>query len=167
MKPFYTVILLFVITNVFAQETIGEQMWSDTSRFKMMPDTSIVMMTKGHKLKYNRHLYLSSVDQQLILEAIYRKSKSSHSNDEHGTAMSQKLPWEDVYKCLKNLFGHYSVTTQVRWSPLRCDKCYRHTIVFHFHTPIEVWERMCGRAGMMHLCPYCPRQVDFLCEYMN
>ena len=76
MKPFYTVILLFVITIVFAQETIGEQMWSDTSRFKMMPDTSIVMMTKGHKLKYNRHLYLSSVDQQLILE-LYKGNISS------------------------------------------------------------------------------------------
>lgn len=36
MKAFYTVILLFVIINVFAQETIGEQMWSDTSRFKMI-----------------------------------------------------------------------------------------------------------------------------------
>ncbi len=167
MKALYSIILLFAMTNLFAQGTIGEQMWSDTSKFKMMPDTNFVMMPKGYKMRYNKDLYLSSPDQQYILEAVRTKAKRANSSDERGTAMSQKMPWDDVYKCLTELLGNCSVTTRVRWSPLLCDKCQRHTIVFPFYSPMETWKRMCGRAGLMHLCPYCPRQVDFVCQYMN
>ena len=71
------------------------------------------------------------------------------------------FPWNDVVA---------SINDQ-EFAPIiinhKCNKCKKNTVVVYFVSPAWTWEKLCGRAGYLIICPHCVRQIEFFCSYMN
>ena len=45
--------------------------------------------------------------------------------------------------------------------------CGDRLIAVNFSSPRWTWEKLCGRSGLLYICPVCKRQVKFDCRIMN
>ena len=79
------------------------------------------------------------------------KKKESKSTAEH-------YPWKDVLDCMKEGRVFYSGEK---------GECGERLIVVNFTSPQWTWEKMCGRSGLLYICPVCKRQVKFDCWIMS
>ena len=43
----------------------------------------------------------------------------------------------------------------------KCDQCNRNAVMLYFCSPQWTWEKLCGRAGNLIICPHCMRQLWF------
>ena len=71
------------------------------------------------------------------------------------------FPWEDVSVSVKSQKKNPIIIDH------KCDKCGDNTVVVYFVSPAWTWERLCGRAGYLVVCPHCIEQLDFSCTVMN
>lgn len=71
------------------------------------------------------------------------------------------FPWRDILACMFTKHEHLSLSESV------CPECGEHMITFYYTSPVWTWNSQCGRAGIITICPYCPRQVDFSLTMMN
>ena len=71
------------------------------------------------------------------------------------------FPWKDVVASIKEQEFIPIIIDQ------RCDKCSNNTTIVYFVSPAWTWEKLCGRAGYLIICPHCVRQIEFFCSYMN
>lgn len=172
MKHLITHVLLFMICcEAFAQSSSGMINFSDTSKWKLIPDRHVCIVDtsskkidfRSYKLRYNDDLYISHHDLQYILYKINKKSKWQKDPSEENSLI-RMFPWEDIYECLKK---NTVCDPSIRWSPLLCNKCKRHTVYFYYRSPEWTWKERCGISGEMFLCPFCVRQVEFLGGIMN
>ena len=71
------------------------------------------------------------------------------------------FPWNDVVASIN----------EQEFAPIiinhKCDKCKKNTVVVYFVSPAWTWEKLCGRAGYLVICPHCIEQLDFSCTVMN
>ena len=71
------------------------------------------------------------------------------------------FPWKDVVASIN----------EQEFAPIiinhKCDKCKKNTVVVYFVSPAWTWEKLCGRAGYLVICPHCIEQLDFSCTVMN
>lgn len=77
---------------------------------------------------------------------------------EESKATAKYFPWEDVLACMKD--------GRVFYSEEKGD-CGERLIAVNFSSPQWTWEKMCGRSGLLYICPVCKRQVKFDCLSMN
>lgn len=71
------------------------------------------------------------------------------------------FPWRDILACMHTKHEYLSLSESV------CPECGEHLITFHYTSPVWTWNSLCGRAGLMRICPGCPKQVDFVLTMMN
>ena len=71
------------------------------------------------------------------------------------------FPWRDVLACMFSKHKHLVLSERV------CPDCGERMIVFHYTSPAWTWNSLCGRAGIMTICPGCPKQVKFSLTMMN
>lgn len=48
-----------------------------------------------------------------------------------------------------------------------CKHCGRRIVSLYYCSPAWTWEQLCGRAGILYICPYCKEDDHFDCEIMN
>lgn len=48
-----------------------------------------------------------------------------------------------------------------------CRHCGKRIVSLYYESPAWTWERLCGRAGLLYICPYCKEDDHFDCEMMN
>lgn len=48
-----------------------------------------------------------------------------------------------------------------------CKHCGKRIISLYYESPEWTWKEMCGRAGLLYICPYCKEDDHFDCETMN
>lgn len=48
-----------------------------------------------------------------------------------------------------------------------CKHCGRRIVSLFYSSPAWTWEQLCGRAGVLYICPYCKEADHFDCEIMN
>ena len=70
-------------------------------------------------------------------------------------------PWEDVAVSVKRQKTNPIIIDH------KCDKCGNNTVAVYFVSPAWTWEKLCGRAGYLIICPHCVRQMEYFCSYMN
>lgn len=85
------------------------------------------------------------------IKAIHKESKEIWTS----------YPWEDVYASMMN------EPEKVKESERMCPHCGNRQVELFFISPAWTWERLCGRAGKLWLCPKCGNQIEFNLEYMN
>ena len=165
------VIFFMIFCEVFAQSSSGIINFSDTSKYKLIPDRDVCVVDtsstkidfRSYKLRYNDDLYISHYDLQYILYNIKKKSKWQKAPSQENSLI-RVFPWEDIYECVVR----FTVCDPpIRWSPLLCGKCKRNTVNFYYSSPEWTWKERCGISGKMFLCPFCVRQVEFLGGIIN
>ena len=119
-------------------------------------------------LPQNTHAYLvlndktTAVDSLMVRE--YRDKETKHLIKRMDRASDEDkdiFPWEDVAASVKE-----QQTTPIIINH-KCDKCWNNTVIVYFVSPAWTWEKLCGRAGYLIICPHCVRQIEFFCSYMN
>lgn len=70
-------------------------------------------------------------------------------------------PWIDVLCSMMEYPDDVSVIEE------KCPVCGHELLRITFSSPRWTWNELCGRFGLMTLCPNCPKQVDFSLEIMN
>ena len=48
-----------------------------------------------------------------------------------------------------------------------CKHCGKRIVSLYYKSPAWTWEHLCGRAGLLYICPYCKEDERFDCEIMN
>lgn len=48
-----------------------------------------------------------------------------------------------------------------------CKHCGKRIVSLYYKSPEWTWKEMCGRAGLLYICPYCKEDDHFDCETMN
>lgn len=48
-----------------------------------------------------------------------------------------------------------------------CKHCGKRIVSLYYESPVWTWEELCGRAGILYICPYCKEDDHFNCEIMN
>lgn len=48
-----------------------------------------------------------------------------------------------------------------------CKHCGKRIVSLYYKSPAWTWEQLCGRAGLLYICPYCKEDDHFDCEIMN
>lgn len=175
---FLTSFILFIILccETFGQNSSEAFVFLDTTKWKVIPDRNVCIVdttinkidVRSYKLIYNEDCYISNYDLKYILYKIETRAKrQKHPSQE--SSLIRVFPWKDIYECLKNkTIGRFTVCDPpIRWSPLLCDKCKRHTVKFYYSSPEWTWKNRCGISGDMFLCPFCVRQVEFLGGIVN
>ena len=81
--------------------------------------------------------------------------------EKHLLSIGKYFPWKDV------LVSMYIMPERVKITETICPDCRENLIELYFSSPKWTWASMCGRAGVMTICPNCPQQVDFNCRMMN
>lgn len=57
---------------------------------------------------------------------------------------------------------------QVFWPKNKvCQHCGKRIVSLYYESPAWTWEELCGRAGLLYICPYCKEDDHFDCEIMN
>lgn len=57
---------------------------------------------------------------------------------------------------------------KVFWSKDKfCKHCGKRMVSLYYESPAWTWEHLCGRAGLLYICPYCKEDDHFDCEIMN
>lgn len=71
------------------------------------------------------------------------------------------FPWDDVVDSISRY------PERVYESSTVCPVCGKKSLKIHFSSPEWTWQKLCGRAGTMHICCHCPSQIAFRLEIMN
>lgn len=71
------------------------------------------------------------------------------------------FPWEDVFASMSEKPERVKETAQP------CKSCGGKVLSIYFSSPSWTWEKLCGKAGTMLICPSCVEQLDFCLEIMN
>lgn len=71
------------------------------------------------------------------------------------------FPWEDVFSSM------LEEPEKVKRIDRKCPDCGTNLVEFYFSSPDWTWQCLCGRAGVMTICPGCPDQKDFQLHIMN
>lgn len=71
------------------------------------------------------------------------------------------FPWDDVFASMLEKPEKVRVTDKV------CPDCGANLVELYFSSPAWTWQSLCGRAGVMTICPGCPDQKDFQLHIMN
>ena len=69
--------------------------------------------------------------------------------------------WRDILACMFTKYEHLPLSERV------CPECGERMITFLYTSPAWTWNSLCGRAGVITICPSCPRQVEFSLTMMN
>ena len=86
------------------------------------------------------------------------------------------FPWDDVLACINSnenraeKFKNSFPLKQVIEKHQSCPKCgvkSQNLYWIYFISPAWTWEKLCGRAGYLSICPACKIQVEFLTKVMN
>ena len=104
----------------------------------------------------------TTVDSLMVRE--YRDKETKHlieRMNRTGEVDKDIFPWEDVAASIKEQQATPIIIDH------KCDKCGNNTVVVYFVSPAWTWEKLCGRAGYLIICPHCLRQIEFCCSYMN
>jgi len=75
------------------------------------------------------------------------------------------FPWRNVIDCM----GDKLPAAEFKENEA-CPRCARPADKLdwiHFSSPKWTWQRRCGRAGPLSICPSCKIQVEFICHMMN
>lgn len=72
---------------------------------------------------------------------------------------SDTLSWQHVSECLKRSPRPIQLTDQ-------CE-CGCNLVAIRFCSPSWTWEKMCGRKGVIIICPKCLRAIDYRITEMN
>lgn len=70
-----------------------------------------------------------------------------------------KLTWQHIAECLKRHPRPVLLKDH-------CE-CGCNTVSVHFCSPSWTWEKMCGRKGVIIICPKCLRAIDCRITEMN
>lgn len=70
-----------------------------------------------------------------------------------------KLSWRHIAECLKRHPRPIQLKDQ-------CE-CGCNTASVHFCSPLWTWEKMCGRKGVIIICPKCLRVINCRITEMN
>lgn len=70
------------------------------------------------------------------------------------------FPWRDILACM-------IAKQKLVLSERVCPDCGERMVTFYYTSPAWTWNSLCGRAGIMTICPGCPRQVKFSLTMMN
>ena len=77
------------------------------------------------------------------------------------------FPLKDVEVCLDTeKSAKVAAETNHRSCPL-CGKPSEELKWIYFDSPGWTWQKLCGRAGPMSICPDCGCLVEFICILMN
>lgn len=79
----------------------------------------------------------------------------------HSHIIHKIYPWSDVVASM------YTMPECVTIIETICPECGEKLVELYFSSPKRTWASLCGRAGLMTICPNCPQQVDFKCRIMN
>ena len=71
------------------------------------------------------------------------------------------FPWRDILACMFTKYEHLPLSERV------CPECGERMITFLYTSPAWTWNSLYGRAGVITICPSCPRQVEFSLTMMN
>lgn len=78
------------------------------------------------------------------------------------------LPNESYYAWRDVVLSMLEYPDSVKFSTNTCEICGKNSLVeIYFHSPLCTWEKLCGTAGKMTLCPDCKRQVNYRVTLMN
>ena len=78
-----------------------------------------------------------------------------------GTEEPVYFPWEDVFDSMLNHSEKVCLSSET------CPDCGERLIQVYFSSPSWTWEKLCGRAGNMLICPKCHTQQEFMLTLMN
>ena len=71
----------------------------------------------------------------------------------------ETLSWKHIAECTKKYPRPILLKDQC--------KCGANTVSVHFCSPLWTWEKMCGRKGVIIICPKCLRGIDCRITEMN
>ena len=86
--------------------------------------------------------------------------KSEDMNKYPECARKVFFSWRDVLACM-------IAKQKLVLSESVCPDCGERMVVFYYTSPAWTWNSLCGRAGVITICPSCPKQVDFVLTMMN
>lgn len=70
------------------------------------------------------------------------------------------------HKDIKDSIAKYP--EKVFWSKDKvCKHCGKRIVSLFYESPAWAWEQLCGRAGLLYICPYCKEDDHFDCSEMN
>lgn len=69
------------------------------------------------------------------------------------------LSWRHIAECTKKFPRPILLKEQ-------CE-CGYNAVSVHFCSPLWTWEKMCGRKGVIIICPKCLRAIDYRITEMN
>ena len=133
---------MFLCINSYSQNTV-----------KLPKNTPAYLVLNGMPTNIDK-LFVRECSAKEIASLIKRMNKAG---DENKSIFS----WKDAVASIK----------EQQFTPIiidhKCDKCKNNTVVVYFVSPAWTWERLCGRAGYLVICPHCIEQLDFSCKVMN
>lgn len=71
------------------------------------------------------------------------------------------FPWRDILAYMFTKYEHLPLSERV------CPDCGEQMVTFYYISPVWSWNSLCGRAGVITICPSCPKQVEFALTMMN
>ena len=71
------------------------------------------------------------------------------------------IPWHDLLACLHEKHKYLTLSEKV------CPECGEQMLVVNYFSPAWTWDSLCGRAGIVTICPNCPLQFDFALTMIN
>ncbi len=71
------------------------------------------------------------------------------------------FPWRDILAYMFTKYEYLPLSERV------CPECGEQMITFYYTSPVWSWNSLCGRAGVITICPSCPKQVEFALTMMN
>ena len=71
------------------------------------------------------------------------------------------FPWEHVIESMRKYREKVCYTSE------RCPDCGEKLIELFYSSPESTWQQLCGRAGIMRICPTCCTQKSFVLKRMN
>lgn len=171
MKLLITLIIsLLVATFSYAQEERIDTIPRYHIHLVISPE-QLDSLLANRRLKYNRSLELSKYDLTTICARVRRKARlvgdvCCYCSE---ALLNLNSPIEPIHLREINTFFEEVVTDKykmlrsgIRWSNTKCDRCRKHTILFNFASAEVFCGRTAGKEGIMIICPYCIRQVDFI-----
>jgi len=71
------------------------------------------------------------------------------------------FPWRDILAYMFTKYEHLPLSERV------CPECGEQMVTFYYTSPVWTWNSLYGRAGVITICPSCPKQVEFALTMMN
>ena len=137
-----SVLIIFLCVNSYSQNTM-----------KLPKDTPAYLVLNRKAASIDT-LMVRECSAKEIASLIKQMNKAGEEN-------KRIFPWKDVVASIK----------EQEFTPIiidhKCDKCKNNTVVVYFVSPQWTWEKLCGRAGYLVICPHCIHQIDFSCTVMN